>query len=632
MLVLAPFLYSLFFFSYATPVLAVPIPTYSYAGYARRSQRRDIPDTDGEGTSVYHGRRSLVSLVKRINWAEFTKFDKDAPKMFAAVGATALIGGLGYGLLDKKVKHHFGWDKNATTAAGATGVAPAGQSSATSAHSHFGASDAAQSAPTPETTQTNQATVSSSSQSMVFAGEDITTWPDSGTSNQRKRSLDLGDQHLHRLGRRGGLTSFFTDPEFRNEIIHSHLGQELLRDTKKDVLMAAGGGAAMVVGMGAFSHYLGGKKNATTTPLGSPAAGGVSMHSHFSSAGVVAASQPQAAIQTTPSEAVPNEDGSPSSSSSSSSPNAVNDDGKSKARAKEEKEAKKKTEEAKAEKEKEKEAKKKEDEEQSDSSSNSPKSKNAPSEAVLRKRGTEEAKALETLAEDSVNEVKGKLKAGSIWHDKENFWTKKMSNGKSIVHLSKDALLSTIAMVAAGAAVVYAGQYIWGPNSWLSPDSFRKRKRSLDGIDGPTVNSISARLTNTDVPSSSSSSSVSKRSLSDLVRRDLGHEMQDLTGHTLHHLRKRGLQGILLTALGLGGAIGGTMLFSKLDPDKKPKGPAGAGGDPATPDTPSAHSHFAASGGNTAIPTVGDMSTSVSETSTGPKLYKGEDLTAVVSN
>lgn len=103
-----------------------------------------------------------------------------------------------------------------------------------------------------------------------------------------------------------------------------------------------------------------------------------------------------------------------------------------------------------------------------------------------------------------------------------------MSNGKSVAAVTKDAIVSTIVMVAAGAAVVYMGQYIWGPNSWLSPDSFRKRKRSLDGLDDPTVNDIPAFD-----DAYSPISVLSKRSLPQLLKRDLDHEMQDLSGHTL---------------------------------------------------------------------------------------------------
>lgn len=274
----------------------------------------------------------------------------------------------------------FRWDKNATTAAGAAGAASAAQANTPSAHSHYNAAIAAQSAPATQTAPTAPTAVNAPAQSMVFAGEDITTWADSGTSNQRKRSVD---PHPHRLRRRGNaLVSFFTSPEFRKEVMESRLGQELTHDTKKDVAMAALGGAGMVGGMGVISHFLGGKKNATTgATSGSPVAGGspgVSLHSHFSSAGVAAAQPPQYA----PSEAVDN-----SASDSTPSPSGADSDGGSSTAqpsSKKEKEEERKKKDAKAKKEKEREAL------EESSSSGSPTSNKAPSEAVLRKRGDDE--------------------------------------------------------------------------------------------------------------------------------------------------------------------------------------------------------------------------------------------------
>lgn len=127
MLVLAPLLYSLFIFSHASPILAAPIPTSSYAGYEQSNQGtfQEHP------TSHKAPNKQLVRrLAFKLNWKPGPQFGKHLGTYIAsfvhayqriirlliacrfiisaAVGIIGLLSGLLYMSIDNPVKKFFG--------------------------------------------------------------------------------------------------------------------------------------------------------------------------------------------------------------------------------------------------------------------------------------------------------------------------------------------------------------------------------------------------------------------------------------------------------------------------------------------------------------------------------------------
>ncbi|KAG9016160.1 hypothetical protein FRB93_011634 [Tulasnella sp. JGI-2019a] len=281
MLVIAPFLYWLFFFSYGAPVLAVPIPAdfpSKYGGY-----RGDIPDTDN------HDRNAGVSHLHRriVPETSWRYFNSDFKKMAGAVLGTSILGGIGYVAFSNKVKSALGMrtdPEEKEEEAPAKGTTPK--------HSHYSTvKTSPPAAPVAKTTSSSASTGSGSnpnsdpdsvpgpskSDPVMYAGEDLTAWV-GGTSSQRKRSIAFSDGHQHHLERHS--------PAFWN----SELFKEITKGTKSEVKMAALFGSAMVVAMGAFSHFSGSKKNGTET--GGPETVHRGPHSSYASSSVASVVPP----------------------------------------------------------------------------------------------------------------------------------------------------------------------------------------------------------------------------------------------------------------------------------------------------------------------------------------------------
>ncbi|KAG9016161.1 hypothetical protein FRB95_006003 [Tulasnella sp. JGI-2019a] len=271
---------------------------------------------------------------------------------------------------------------------------------------------------------------------------------------------------------------------------------------------------------------------------------------------------------------------------------------------------------------------------------------------MLHRRGKAEAleeagKGLKKAGSEVVNLIEGKLGTEAKAAPKRGFFTKKMSNGESIASLAYKAALGTVVTVAASAATVWIGKYLFGPNTWLSEDSFRKRKRSLDeeGED------FSETFTSTN-----ESSKVLQKSdnTGDLVAYESAQWLpKDIVKQSHPGLVKRGLanitkrfksQTIVLGALGLGGMIGGTMIYGKLFPSKTKSGGDTNGAGRGAPSL--THSHYSSTPTAASLPPSipgqpdgsagagSDNSDNDREVPDGrgnvgsPTMYAGEDLTA----
>lgn len=213
-----------------------------------------------------------------------------------AVGAV-VFGGLAYGLLDDKIKHAMGYVSiSASREEMRANVklfgspsyridkpgynAPAGKNSSAPAtaatHSHYGAGASSSGSPTSTTSTSNQVNfdsssdsgddTDSSSSSAIFAGENLTDWPDqpvsSSSVSRRRVKRGYGTQKM----------------------------AEVFHGSGKELVMGLGAAAVMVVAMSALGHALSGKSAATapTAPAGK--------HSHYSTS--TAQSDPGSATAT----------------------------------------------------------------------------------------------------------------------------------------------------------------------------------------------------------------------------------------------------------------------------------------------------------------------------------------------